>query len=71
MLFGFAADEVINGLVPEFLNTFPVVDLGVSQEWSNIMGSMLCDSIISDKEIQVWVVELILSRRLRSSLLQE
>ena len=41
MLFGFAADEVINGLVPEFLNTFPVVDLGVSQEWSNIMGSML------------------------------
>ena len=69
MFFGFATDEVVNGLVPEFLNTFPVIDLGVSQKWSNIVSSMLRDRVISNVEIQIWVVELILFGRLRSSLL--
>ena len=56
MVLGFATDIGVNGFMPEFLNTFPVINLRVFKKTSNIMGLLLSCSFFADKEVQIIVL---------------
>ena len=54
----FTSDVLIDRFVPEFLNSFPIIDLTMLQQSSNIVSRLFGYSIISNVEIQVRVLEL-------------
>ena len=47
--------------MPEFLNTFPVINLCVFKKTSNIMGLLLSCSFFADKEVQIIVLKVVSS----------
>ena len=67
----FAADVLINRLVPEFLDAFPVVDLTVLEQRSHVVGGLLGHCVVSNVEVQVRVVELHLLVERSSGLLRD
>ena len=54
----FTSDVLIDRFVPEFLNTFPIIDLTMFQQSSDIMSRLFGYSIVPNIEVQVRVLEL-------------
>ena len=57
----------VDGLVPELLNTVPVLDLSTLQKVAQIVTLSLLLGLISNVKVELWVVKVV--SRVDSSLL--
>ena len=57
MIFGVASQVRLDRLVPELLNSFPVLDLTALEQVADIVRSALGKSLVSDEVVQLWVVK--------------
>ena len=67
----FATDERVDRFMPKLFNSFPVVDLTMSEQSSHVMSWLFSHSIVADIKVQVRVMKLTILLEWCTSLLLE